>query len=302
MEFGRVIKNIRSLKVQGAENIARESVDSLRIILKNSKARTAKELYRELEAARKSLVGARPTEPCMRNALNYVMNNVDRKDVIRLSEGVSKRIKEVLSYFDDAERKIAEIGANTVRKNYAVFTHCHSSTVMMVLAKARFSGTRFVVHNTETRPKFQGRRTAKELSALGIKVFHYVDSAARLALKKCDLFLFGADAVQSDGRIINKIGTELFLEIAERYDIPAYCCAVSWKFDPLTVYDVEEPMENRNPEEVWGKSPKNITIMNPAFEIIEPRLVTGVISELGVYKPEVFVDIVRRERPWMFKK
>ncbi len=300
MEFGRVIKNIRSLKVQGAENIARESVRSLQIILKNSKAHTGKDLYAELEKARKTLVSSRPTEPCMRNALNYVLKNADRKDIVRLSEGISKNIGEVLSYFDDSEKKIAEIGANTVRKDYAVFTHCHSSTVMMVLAKARFSGVRFIVHNTETRPRLQGRLTAKELSALGIKVFHYVDSAARLALKKSDLFLFGADAIQSDGRIINKIGTELFLEIAEKYDIPAYCCAVSWKFDPLTVYDVEEPMENRNPDEVWGKSPKNITIMNPAFEIIDPRLVTGIISELGVYKPEVFVDIVRRERPWMF--
>ena len=129
---------------------------------------------------------------------------------------------------------------------------------------------------------------------------HYCDSAARLALKKADLVLFGADAIQSDGKIINKIGSELFLEIAHKYDIPCFCCAVSWKFDPMTVYGVDEPIENRRREEVWDAAPKNVTIMNPAFEVVDPGLVTGVISELGVFRPEVFVDQVRRTQPWLF--
>jgi len=300
MEFERVVKNIKSLKIQGAENIAREAVKSLYFILKRSKSHNVKTLYQELERARKSLVNARQTEPCMRNALNYVMKNINKKDIFHMSNDIDKHIKDVLSYFEFAEKKIAKIGLNTIHRNSVVFTHCHSSTVMMILAKAKFAGLKFSVHNTETRPCFQGRLTAKELSALDIKVSHYVDSAARLALKKADVFLFGADAIQSNGRIINKIGTELFLEVAEKYDIPTYSCAVSWKFDPLTIYDVDEPIEERVRDEVWKGAPKKVTIMNPAFEIVDPKLVTGIISEFGVYKPEVFIDVVKREQPWMF--
>ena len=298
--FQKVLRDIKSLKIQGAENIARTAVKSLYHIIHHTKASSAKELLSELKDARDKLIFARATEPTLRNALNFVMRNLDKDDIIHLISGLDKNIKDALDYFEDAERKIAEIGSKKIKKGMVIFTHCHSSTVMMILAKSKFSRIRFSVHNTETRPRFQGRITAKELSALGIPVSHYVDSAARLALKKTDMFLFGADAVQSDGRVINKIGTELFLEIAKKYDIPCYSCMVSWKFDPKTVYGIDEPIENRNPNEVWDKRPKGVTIMNPAFEICEPELITGIISELGVFRPEVFVDEVMRSSPWMF--
>jgi len=299
--FQKVLRDIKSLKIQGAENIARAAVKSLYHIIHHTKANSAKRLLLELKDARTKLISARETEPALRNALTFVMRNLDKNDIIHLISGLDKNIKEALDYFEDAEKKIAEIGSRKLKKNMVVFTHCHSSTVMLILAKGKFDGTKFSVHNTETRPRFQGRITAKELSALGIPVSHYVDSAARLALKKTDLFLFGADAVQSDGSVINKIGTELFLEIARKYDIPCYSCMASWKFDPKTVFGFGEPIENRNAKEVWDKKPKGVTIINPAFEICEPELITGIISELGVFKPEVFVDEVMRIYPWMFK-
>jgi ribose 1,5-bisphosphate isomerase len=300
MQFDRVVEDIKSLRLQGAESIAKGAVRALQQIAKRSKAHSAGELMAELLYAQKVLIGARPTEPCMRNALNYVLKNVNRKDLAKLASDVFDHCSFVMRYFEEAERKIAAYGAQKIAKHAVIFTHCHSTAVMMILAKAKFDGKAFSVHNTETRPLFQGRITARECAALGIPVSHYVDSAARLALKKADLFLFGADAIQSDGKIINKIGTEMFLEIARRYDIPSYCCTVSWKFDALTVYGVPEPIENRKPEEVWKARPKGVAVMNPAFEVVEPDLVSGVITELGVFRPEVFVDEVRRSSPWLF--
>jgi len=301
MRFQKTVRDIQSLKIQGAEKIAKEAVRAMNYAVRRSKAHTVSELYSELRHSAKQLAGARPTEPCLRNAMKFVINGLDKKDLVSLTKSLDQQTRLALRYFDNAEKAVALFGSKKIRRGYVVFTHCHSSTVMMVLAKAKFNGTRFEVHNCETRPLFQGRKTAKELSALGIKVSHYIDSAVRLALKKTDLFLFGADAIQSDGRIINKIGTELFLEIARKYDIPTYCCTVTWKFDPKTLYGVDEPIENRNPNEVWGRAPKKVTIMNPAFEIIDPELVTGVITELGVFKPETLVDEIHREQRWMFQ-
>jgi len=300
MEFKKVVNDIRSLKIQGAEAIAKQSVRALYHIIHKSKTNNPKELLSELRTAQEELVGSRPTEPCMRNALQYVLHNINKQDLVQLVKDLDVNIKYAQQYFDAAEKTIAEIGSRKIHERCVVFTHCHSSTVMMILAKAKFAGKNFTVHNTETRPLFQGRKTAKELSALGIPVSHYVDSAARMALKKADVVLFGADAIQSDGKIINKIGTELFLEVAERYDIPCYSCAISWKFDPLTIYGIDEPIENRQQQEIWENPPKKVTVMNPAFEVIDPKIVTGVISELGVFRPEVFIDEVRRTQPWMF--
>ena len=69
--------------------------------------------------------------------------------------------------------------------------------VMAILKKAKEQGKKFEVYNTETRPKFQGRITATELAKLGIPVTHYIDSAARLAIKQTDMMLIGCDAIDS---------------------------------------------------------------------------------------------------------
>jgi ribose 1,5-bisphosphate isomerase len=167
------------------------------------------------------------------------------------------------------------------------------------MAKSRQK--RFEVHNTETRPRYQGRITAQELALLGIPVTHYVDAAARFALKKADIMLVGADAITADGKVINKIGSELFAEIASKFDIPVYVCADSWKFDAATIFGYEEEIEERTPSEIWKKPPKGIKIDNHAFEKIDPRLVTGIISEFGIYRPEIFAEELKRQSPWMFK-
>jgi len=181
-----------------------------------------------------------------------------------------------------------------------VFTHCHSSTVIEILKQANKQGKRFTVHNTETRPKFQGRLTAQELARLGIPVVHYVDSAARLALKKADIMLIGADAITTEGKVINKIGSELMAEVAEKWDVSLYVCSDSWKFDPKSVFGYEEEIEKRKPTEIWPTAPKGVKIDNFAFEKVNPDLITGIISELGIYKPTIFVEEVKRAYPWMF--
>lgn len=298
----QVIRGIKSLKIQGAEAVSREAVRALKIIVHKSKARTAKDFLSELQKARQQLIATRPTEPGLRNALNSVFYSLGKESLRKLKEDAFSRVQKTLAIMHSSEQAVAEIGAKKIKNGMVVFTHCHSSTVVSVLLKAKKQGKRFIVHNTETRPRLQGRITAKELGNAGIKVRHYVDSAARLALKKADIMMIGADAITTEGRVINKIGSELFAEVAHRYDIPVYVCANSWKFDPETIFGFTEEIEQRAAREVWKKPPKNVDIDNSAFEIISPGLVTGVITELGIYEPQVLVEEIRREYPWMVPK
>ncbi|MDP7141063.1 MAG: ribose 1,5-bisphosphate isomerase, partial [Candidatus Woesearchaeota archaeon] len=179
-----------------------------------------------------------------------------------------------------------------------IFTHCHSSTVINILKKAKQMKKSFEVHNTETRPLFQGRTTAKELSKLNIPVTHYVDSAMRLALKKADIVLLGADAITPE-KAINKIGSEVIAELANKYDIPVYVCCNSWKFDYHTIFGFEEEIETRKEKEIWKNPPKNTKICNYAFEKINLNLVTAIISEIGDYRPSVFIEEIKRNNDWM---
>jgi ribose 1,5-bisphosphate isomerase len=302
MSFEKVLKDIKNLKIQGAEAVAIEAVKSLKLVVKNSKANSLGVLNHELNYSIKQLISTRPTEPAMRNALNFILNSISLKESSSFNDyinEINKRIDVVLNHFIDSKKKIVEYGFRKIKKSYIVFTHCHSSTVVDILLTAKSKKINFEVHNTETRPLYQGRKTAIELAKNNIKVTHYIDSAAMIALKKADIVLLGADAMQSDGKIFNKIGSGMFVEIAHKLNIPIYCCMNSWKFDPKTILGFDEIIEERCINEVWEKCPKNVKICNPAFDIIDPSKVTGIITELGIYSPLTFVEVIQRSYPWL---
>jgi len=283
--YPEIIDGIKSLKIQGAEKIAVAAVEAFALKLKETQDPA------ELEKARQELTATRPTEPALRNALLYCINNFKTNPDVG---------NFVINYFKESKQKIAETGAKKIHDGMIVFTHCHSSTVEAICAKAKEQGKNFTVYNTETRPRYQGRITAENLAKLGIPVVHFVDSAGRTYLKKANLFLFGCDAVTAEGKIYNKIGTENLAEFAQENRIPTYSVTNSWKFDPLTATGTEEEIEQRDPKEVWENPPAGITIMNPAFEIVSPDMITGIITELGICKPEALMLEVQKTYPWMF--
>lgn len=274
MNFGQICRDIKSLKIQGATNVAKAGIQALK-------------LKHDANSVKK-IINLRPTEPALRNAIKFSLKDI------------KKNPDKALKHFGEAKKKIAEIGAREIPKGSVVFTHCHASTVTGILKEA-FKTKKFEVYCTETRPMFQGRKTAEELASAKIPVTMFVDSAARYALKNSDIMLIGADAVLSSGKVANKIGSELFAEVAKKYDIPVFVCTDSWKFDPLTVWGYTEELEKRESKEVWPKPPKGVKISNIAFELISPGIITSIISELGVYNPETFIVEVEKAYPWMFE-
>lgn len=285
MEYQEIIDKIKSLEIQGARNVAIAAIDAFGIKLKETQDES------ELKKAVDELIATRPTEPALRNALKYCLSNYKENSEIA---------EKAKNHFSESKMKIAEFGAKKIHDGMKVFTHCHSSTVRAILEKAWEDGKKFEVYNTETRPKFQGRITATKLAEKGIAVTHFVDSAGRSMIRKCDLFLFGCDAVTAEGKLINKIGTEMLADAAQESRIDAYSCTNAWKFNPETLYGEEEKIEQRDPNEVWENPPKGVKIYNPAFEVTSPDMFTGVITELGIYKGEALVDAVKEEYSWMF--
>ena len=127
----------------------------------------------------------------------------------------------------------------------------------------------------------------------------FVDSASRIALKKADIAFYGCDAITTT-KIYNKIGSELFAVIADYYKVPLYVATNSWKFDADSINGKETKIEDRNPDEVWKNSIKGIKVMNPSFEKIEPKLVTGIISELGLFMQKSFISEIKKNYKFMF--
>ena len=303
--FNTIIRDITSLKIQGAQNVAKEGVRAIQYVVESSgqKGKGSKVLINDILRARDKLFMTRETEPAMRNAVNYVIAGINElKDgpSKELIKEVRKKVKQALNFFEEADKKIVEFGNKKIKNKMKIYTHCHSSTVIKIIKKASESGKKISVYNTETRPLFQGRKTAKEIAAMGIQVTHYVDSAMRFAIKEADIVLIGADAITAEGKIINKVGSELVAETARNYKVPIYVCTNSWKFDPQTILGFDEKIEKRFSKEVWTNPPKRVSINNYAFEQINPNLIDGVVCELGVYSPENLFYAINKKYDWMF--
>ncbi|MFX1518459.1 MAG: translation initiation factor eIF-2B [Promethearchaeota archaeon] len=300
----QVAKKIKDLEIQGARNVAKAAICSIKDLILNSSASKPDLLFKELLQAKDILFGTRPTEPAMRNGIRSVLYQVKeaKADISATKEIAIKACDQVLNYFEDATWKIHEIGARKIVSGMQIMTHCHSSTVTGILRKAHDQGKDIHVICTETRPRFQGHRTARELVKAGIEVTFVVDSAMRYMMKhlEVDIALIGADAITSEGTIINKIGTRLFALAADERDVPFYCAADTFKFSPETSLGFLENIEKRDPEEIWKDAPSGLHIENPAFETVPRRYIDGLITEVGVFPPSSIAHQLFQLHPWMF--
>jgi len=289
--------------VQGARNVAIAAIKSVGALAKETAAKTRKDFMEELNEARDTLFASRSTEPLMRNALRWIISQVEnsgKEKVGALAEVVVSSSNRFLKDLEVSKECIAKIGAKRIRDGMVVFTHCHSSTVTHILRKAKEHGKKFEVICTETRPVFQGRITAQELLSLDIKTTFIVDSAARSFMRNVDLVIVGADAITAEGNVINKIGTGTIALLAQEARKPFYVVAELLKFDPATLCGDYTQIEERNPNEVWKNSPEKLVIRNPAFDVTKRDFIHGVVCEEGIIPPHAISEIIHRKHPWIF--
>ena len=261
--FNQICKDIKSIKIQGARNVAITGFKAYKLF--------------PTKQSKKKLLSLRATEPMLENILSQADKLTEKQLLTKL-----KQNQEIIN------KNIIKL----IKNNNTIFTHCHSSSVIQSLIYAKKKRKKFEVYNTETRPLFQGRKTAKQLKSAKIKVTMFVDSALGVALskeqgtKKTDLVLIGADAILKQG-VINKIGSETIARIAKSEKIPTYIVSDSLKFS-----NKRTKIEQRHFNEVWNN--KKIKIKNPAFEFIKSKYITGIISEFGILNYKQFLKKVKR--------
>ncbi len=301
--FAKVVRDIKTIKIQGATNVAKYAVKALKWKSQRINAKSKRDFLIKLEKYKQTLIETRPTEPLMRNILRFIVHNLRRSEVSiqEIPKLIDITASEFLFNIKEAKQKIAKVGARMIKKDSTIFTHCHSSTVMGILKEAWRSGKRFNVIHTESRPLYQGHITAKELTKIGIPTTMIVDSATSTYIKKADMAIVGADVITSESSLINKIGT-LYLALAsKRVNIPFFSATVLAKFDPETIFGKIEEIEMRNPKEIWKNPPKKLKILNPAFDITPRNLINAYITEEGLVTPESVSDVIYNNYPWVLR-
>jgi len=195
---------------------------------------------------------------------------------------------------------MGKLGSELFDNNDTIMTHCNAGalatvaygTALGVIRAAKESGKNIKVIATETRPVQQGSRlTVFELKYDGIDVSLIPDTAVGYSMAKglVNKVIVGADRILRTGHVFNKIGTYQVATMAKQHNIPFYVAA------PLSTFDLQSNpeeviIEQRKASEVTGigdkkTAPDDINVINPAFDMTPPELISGIITEKGVAKP-----------------
>ena len=167
-------------------------------------------------------------------------------------------------------------------------THCHSGLAVAVLKHAWAAGRKISVIATETEPKHQGVKTARELADAGIPVTLIADSAVSFYMPHVDYVLLGSDALRLEGNV-NKIGSLNVALAAREFGKPYYVAASTLKLDGRKKLEIEM----RSPHEVY-RDMKGVKILNPAFDITPWKFVSRIITEKGVMTPGNLMKLMKR--------
>jgi len=264
------VSRVKSLEIQGAQEIAVASLKFLRTYGK------AHGFGKKFSDALDELEASRPTAVVMHNCFEELRKSPS-----------SSSIEKLLAKIKSSNRKIAE-NAKFIKWGDTVMVHCHSGTAIAVLKHAWKSGKKISVIATETEPKQQGVKTARELAEAAVSVTLITDSAISYFMPQVDYVIIGSDALRHEGNV-NKIGSLNMALAAREFGKPYYVAASTLKLDGRKKVEIEM----RPPSEVY-RSIKGVKVSNPAFDITPWKFVSRIITEKGVMTPGNLMKLMKR--------
>ena len=297
-DYNQVADAIRTLVVRGAPAIGVSGAFGLALAGLQSNAITKYQLILDLEKARKILYETRPTAVNLKWGLDKIMNVANSGTTVeQIKESVIKEAKKMAEEDIEINKTMGKYGSVLFDNNDTIMTHCNAGalatvaygTALGVIRATRESGKNIKVIATETRPVQQGSRlTAFELKHDGFDVSLIPDTAVGYSMANglVDKVIVGADRIVRTGHVFNKIGTYQVATMAKQHGIPFYVAA------PLSTFDMKSDakdviIEMRKGTEVTGigdkkTAPDDINVINPAFDMTPPELISGIITEKGV--------------------
>ena len=303
---------IRDMVVRGAPAIAATAAYGLAQGARAFRGRSLKQFALKIQEVYRTLKAARPTAVDPVNAMDQVRAAMQQGETVAEQQALALAAAEEFAH-EDVEhcRAIGRRGAKLIRDGMRVLTHCNAGWLACVdigtatapLYAAQAAGRKFHVFCDETRPRCQGASlTAWELAQQGVSHQVIPDNAAGHLMQRgeVDLVIVGSDRVLGrTGDVANKIGTFTKAVLARYHRIPFYVAIPLSTIDWNLESGLEIPIEERDEAEVlgaWGlnaaRQREYVRIANPGsgarnpgFDVTPAKLVTGIITPVGIFKP-----------------
>ena|SRR3989338_134585 len=282
--LSEVVRAIKTMQIRGAPALGAAAAFGLVLGAAN------------LKRAARDLLNSRPTAVNIRWAVERMLKvpNPNKKSLLAEALKIAEEDVEI-------NKKLGAYGARLIKSGMKILTVCNAGalatvdygTAIGVIRAAHDQGKKIHVYPAETRPRLQGAKlTAWELKQAKIPFTLITDNMIGYHMQKglIDVVVVGADRIAKNGDTANKIGTYAAAVLAKAHGIPFYIAAPFSTVDLQTKTGSDIVIEERTPAEVTdiGKTriaPKGIKVANPAFDVTPARLIKGIITERGIFKP-----------------
>ena len=301
---------IRDLKVRGAPAIGVTAAMGVALGAQSIASTDYDVFAKALSTICERLAATRPTAVNLFWAIERMKQKLDAlraEPVASIKAALMKESQAILEEDIALCKAMGQHGANLIQTGQTVLTHCNAGalatagygTALGVIRAAWEQGKKIQVIADETRPVLQGARlTAWELMQDKIPVTLITDNMAGSLMRqgKIHLCVVGADRIAANGDVANKIGTYSVAVLAKAHGIPFYVAAPYSTIDLKTRTGADIPIEQRNPLEVTTihgshpVAPTGVAVYNPAFDVTPAELISGIITERGVFKPHELIQ------------
>jgi methylthioribose-1-phosphate isomerase len=315
-ELAQMVDAIKTMQVRGAPLIGVSAAYGIALAMNTSTSNAA------LKKASQALVLSRPTAVNLAWAVARMQQHLlalpeSQRRAAAWREAAMMADEDVHQNQSIGRHGLACMQAQFKAQPLHILTHCNAGwlatvdygTALAPIYAAHEAGMPIHVWVDETRPRNQGASlTAWELGQHGVPHTVITDNAGGHLMQRgqVDMVIVGADRVTKRGDVCNKIGTYLKALAAYDQHIPFYAAVPSPTIDWYAEGDATEiEIEERHADEVGYMQgltangqietvrimPLESVASNPAFDVTPARLVTGIITEQGVYTPDTLIQL-----------
>lgn len=223
----------------------------------------------------------------------------------KVTRGSIEAAKKAMESGDDVVEALFQESINSLNRRYSamnevakylcdlipdggkVLTQCFAETIIGTMTRTlKEQGKDVKFYCTETRPYYQGARlTATCISQMGFDTTVITDNMVAYTMENIgiDLFTSASDTITLDGHVANKVGTHQIALVAREFKVPFYVTGMP---DGEKKAKNDIVIELRDPSLVLGDhTARGVKAIYPSFDITPPELITGFVTDKGLYKP-----------------
>jgi len=277
------VEEIEEMQTHSSSVVAVKAAEAVRSLTERDYP-TVEEYLKGLERNSSALRRANPSHASLHTTQREIVERVagsDPADVAEAKAETEAAVENVITAVESAKERAASRAAEFLDDRETILTHDYSSTVAGTVDEALADGKTFELYVTESRPRFLGRKNARQLAQrAGVDVTLLVDSAAGHYLSEVDRVLVGMDCIV-DGTLYNRIGTYPIAATAAQEGVPVTVVGAESK-----LVDGAFAFENelRSPSEVLREPAEGFEVVNPSYDATPTGLLDAVVTDEAIHR------------------